>query len=70
MYWLNDYSREFLSKGYLREGITPEERIREIADTAEQILQIEGFSDKFYDYMSKGYYSLSSPVWSNFGLQR
>lgn len=65
--WLNENSRNFLSNGYLKEGATPEERIREIADTAESILGIEGYSDKFYGYMEKGYYSLSSPVWSNFG---
>jgi ribonucleoside-diphosphate reductase alpha chain len=49
---------------------TPEERIREIAETAEKYLNKDGFADKFYDYMSKGYISLASPVWSNFGLGR
>lgn len=68
--WLNTDSRVFLERGYLSEGETPEQRIRDIADTAEEILGIEGFSDKFYDYMGKGYYSLSSPVWSNFGKDR
>ena len=67
--WLNHDSREFL-KDYLVSGETPESRILDIANTAEKILEIEGFSDKFYDYMSKGYYSLSSPVWSNFGRER
>lgn len=70
MKWLNDDSRLFLSRGYLQEGVTAEERIREIAETAENYLKIDGFADKFYDYMSKGYYSLSSPVWSNFGTTR
>jgi len=68
--WLNEHSRNFLEAGYLTEGKTPEQRIREIADTAESILGIGGYADKFYDYMSKGYYSLSSPVWSNFGNDR
>lgn len=68
--WLNEHSRDFLDNGYLVEGVTAEQRIREIADTAEKILGIEGFSDKFYGYMGKGYYSLSSPVWSNFGNER
>ncbi len=70
MEWLNEHSRAFLKKDYLGEGVSPEDRIRFIADTAEKILNKPGFSDKFYDYMSKGYYSLSSPVWSNFGLKR
>jgi ribonucleoside-diphosphate reductase alpha chain len=69
-YWLNEDSRKFLRNGYLLEGVTAEERVREIAEHAEEILGEEGFADKFYDYMSKGYYSLASPVWSNFGLDR
>lgn len=68
--WLNENSRNFLNGGYLMEDVTPEQRIREIANTAESILGIEGFSDKFYGYMGKGYYSLSSPVWSNFGTDK
>ena len=69
-YWLTDNSRLFLSRGYLSEGQEPEERLREISDTAERILGIKGFSDKFYGYLSKGYYSLSTPVWTNFGNSR
>ena len=69
-YWLNEDSREFLSEGYLLEGVTAEERVREIAERAEEILDDDGFADKFYDYMSRGFYSLASPVWSNFGLDR
>ena len=69
-YWLNQDSRLTLERGYLSEGETPEGRIQDIADKAEELLGIEGFSDKFYDYMSRGFYSLSSPVWSNFGKSR
>ncbi len=68
--WLNENSRKFLKAGYLSEGVSPEQRMREVADRAEQILKIPGFSDKFYNYMSQGYYSLASPVWSNFGKKR
>ena len=68
--WLNDYSRQFLQSGYLTEGESPEERIRAIAERAEKILKINGFADKFYHYMSEGFYSLASPVWSNFGKER
>lgn len=69
-YWLNEDSREFLRNGYLLEGVTAEERVRQIAERAEEILDDDGFADKFYDYMSRGFYSLASPVWSNFGLDR
>ncbi len=68
--WLNDNSRKFLAAGYLGEGISAEDRIANIAKRAEEILKMPGFADKFYNYMSEGYYSLASPVWSNFGKER
>jgi ribonucleoside-diphosphate reductase alpha chain len=68
--WLNKDSRKFLERGYLLEGETAEKRIRDIAEAAEKYLNIKGFADKFEDYMSKGFYSLSSPIWSNFGRKR
>ena len=68
--WLNENSRKFLAAGYLGEGLSAEERISNIAKRAEDILQIPGFADKFYYYMSEGFYSLASPVWSNFGKER
>jgi ribonucleoside-diphosphate reductase alpha chain len=69
-WWANEESRLFLSRGYIDGNMTVEERVREIAKEAERILEIEGFGDKFYRYMSRGYYSLSSPVWSNFGTKK
>ena len=80
-YWLNEDSRTFLSRGYLTKGETAEERIRVIADKAEWYLKdmartedakkrYDGFADKFYEYMSRGYYSLASPVWANYGKKR
>lgn len=83
-YWLNEDSRTFLSRGYLKPGQTAEERIREIGENAEKILNKmamensygydnelhKGYADKFYDYMMKGWISLASPVWSNFGSEK
>ena len=69
-YWLNKDSRLFLERGYLMEGQTPEKRIRQIALKAQRTLGEDGFADKFEDYMKKGWYSLSSPVWANYGLKR
>ena len=68
--WLNEHSRKFLAAGFIGEGITAEERISNIALRAEQLLEMPGFADKFYYYMSQGFYSLASPVWSNFGKER
>lgn len=70
MYWLNENSRKFLAKGYLMNGESAEDRIREIAQNAEKRLGKKGFADKFYDYMSKGYYSLATPIWANYGHTR
>ena len=82
-YWLNKDSRTFLSRGYINtdNGETPEDRIREIADKSEQYLKdmaetpeaaskFDGFADKFYDYMARGFYSLASPIWANYGKER
>lgn len=68
--WLTEHSRNFLASGYLMPGVTAEERIQEIADRAEEILKIDGFAEKFYGYMAQGFFSLASPVWSNFGKER
>lgn len=67
-YWLNDESRLFLSRGYISE--TPEQRIKDIANKAEEYLKIDGFAIKFEDYMARGFYSLSTPVWINFGKEK
>jgi ribonucleoside-diphosphate reductase alpha chain len=42
----------------------------DIADGAEKLLGITGFADKFERYLHAGYYSLSSPIWSNFARER
>jgi len=70
IYWLNDDSRKFLERGYLLPGETPEQRIKDIAHKAQEYLGIDGWADKFIDYMHRGFYSLSSPIWSNFGRDR
>lgn len=69
-YWLNENSRQFMSRGYTLEGQTPEERVRQIADQAEKLLKRPGYADKLVDYASKGWVSFSTPVWANFGLGR
>jgi ribonucleoside-diphosphate reductase alpha chain len=70
IYWLNKEAITFLERGYLVKGQTALERIRQIAESAEKILNKTGFADKFEDYMHKGWYSLSSPIWANFGSGR
>ena len=68
--WLNEESITYLQRGYLLPGVTAVERIDQIANYAESILKEEGFAEKFKHHMARGHFSLSSPVWSNFGLDR
>jgi ribonucleoside-diphosphate reductase alpha chain len=70
MYWANSDTRTFMSRGYLAKDQTVEDRIDKLADAAENILKIEGFAKKFRTYLRKGWYSISTPIWSNFGLER
>jgi len=74
IYWLNKDSRKFLQRGYLLEDETPEQRITDIAKAAQKLLvDFTGdtkFAKKFENYMHRGFYSLASPIWSNFGRKR
>lgn len=67
--WLNKQSRMFLSRGYLLDGQTAEERIKVISNRFEELDGTKGIGNKFYKYMSQGFYSLASPIWSNYGLK-
>lgn len=69
-YWLTDDSRKFLSRGYLKDGQSAEERIKEIAENAEKLLDKPGFAEKFIRYMYNGWISLASPIWSGFGTEK
>ena len=71
--WANDPSRDFMAKGYLIEGETIEQRAADIAKavgiyyTKASGFQLSGkqVEKKVYDYIGKGFYSLSSPFLSN-----
>ena len=68
--WLNKDSRDFLRRGYLQVGESAEQRGHDISVAAEKLLKVKGFAEKFEDYLSQGFYSLSSPIWANFGRER
>lgn len=69
-YWVNEWTQLYMRRGYLLPGVTVEERVKQIADHAERLTGIDGFSQKFQAYMAKGWYSLATPVWANYGLKR
>jgi ribonucleoside-diphosphate reductase alpha chain len=68
--WLNDFSQQFLEKDYLLPGQTVDERVKIIAHRAGKLLKDNTFADKFVGYFKKGWFSLSTPVWTNFGTDR
>lgn len=68
--WMNDISRRFLAKDYVPEGQSGESRVGVIAQTVGGRFGRNDLADKIYDYAGRGWYSFSSPVWSNFGLDR
>jgi len=79
--WLNEASKSFLEKDYLLPGQTVQNRIQVIGDAAEKILKdqcktqedkdyFNGYSQKVQDYIAKGWISLSTPMWANFGTNR
>ena len=69
-YWLNKDSKAFLKRGYLEKDESPKQRVADIAKSAEKFLNVKGFAEKFEEYVARGFYSLSSPVWANFGRER
>jgi ribonucleoside-diphosphate reductase alpha chain len=70
IYWLNKDSRKFLERGYLLNGESAEQRIKDIANSAAKHLKSNDFAEKFESFMHQGFYSLSSPIWANFGRER
>lgn len=68
--WLNEYSQQFLERDYLVPGQTVDERVDVICQTAEGILEIEGFAERFKKCVQNGWVSLSTPIWANFGTDR
>jgi ribonucleoside-diphosphate reductase alpha chain len=64
-YWLNEDSRTFLKRGVIDED--PIERIEEVSKNFESIVGIKGIGEKYFEYCKRGFYTLSTPVWSNYG---
>jgi len=68
--WLTDLSQVFLERDYLVEGQTVDQRVDIICETAEKRLNKPGFAKQFKENIQKGWYSLSTPIWTNFGNDR
>lgn len=68
--WLTKVSKQFLERDYLIDGQTVDERVNVIVDNAEKVLNKPDFAKEFKENLQKGWYSLSSPIWTNFGNSR
>lgn len=68
-HWLNKPSKIFLQNGYLTSGISPEERIENIAKTFGE-RKGKKLGQKFLEYSKAGWFLYSSPVWANYGTPR
>lgn len=68
--WLNDLSKQFLERDYLVEGQSVDDRVNDICEAAERILKKPGFAKALKENFQKGWYSFSTPVWTNFGNER
>jgi ribonucleoside-diphosphate reductase alpha chain len=60
----------FLDRDYLLPGQTLDERVDIICASAEKILNKPGYGAKLKANIEKGWYSLSTPIWANFGNSR
>lgn len=70
MRWLNEDSKTFLERDYLLPGVTVEERIDQICKRAAELVKRPDLEAKFKEVITNGWCSLSTPIWTNFGLDR
>lgn len=68
--WLTEMSEVFLNRDYLVNGQTLDSRVDQIFMAAEKILNKPGFAKRIKENFKKGWYSLSTPIWTNFGNER
>lgn len=68
--WLTPDTQLFMGRDYLLPGQSVDERVDIICNRAESILGIKGYGAKLKLYIQKGWYSLSTPIWANFGVER
>jgi ribonucleoside-diphosphate reductase alpha chain len=68
--WYNDVSKQFLKRDYLLPGQTLDERVNAIAQHAERLSGRAGFAEKVVSAVKKGWWSFSTPVWTNYGQRR
>ncbi|MDR1018986.1 MAG: hypothetical protein LBM02_09845 [Lachnospiraceae bacterium] len=69
-WWLNAESKNMLERGYLLPGETVDAKLDVICNYASKYYKDPKLKDKFKELFVKGWCSLSSPIWANFGENR
>ena len=70
-WWLTDESKQMLERGYLLPNQTVDEKLNSICKYAASFYKDEeGLKEKFLEVFERGWCSLSSPIWANFGEDR
>lgn len=66
----NEASLAFLKKDYLLPNQTLGERVQIIVETFARRIQNNELAERFLENFKKGWYSLSTPIWTNYGTNR
>src|SRR5690554_2907845 len=69
-WWLNEESKQILSRGYLLENETVQDAVDRITQAASKRLNRPDLAEEFEKLIANGWMSLSSPIWANMGTQR
>ena len=70
-WWLTDESKQMLERGYLLPNQTVDEKLNSICKYAASFYKDEErLKEKFLELFERGWCSLSSPIWANFGEDR
>lgn len=70
-WWLTEESQAMLERGYLLQNQTVEEKLNVICKYAASFYKDEvGLKERFLEIFERGWCSLSSPIWANFGEDR
>lgn len=70
IWWYNEESANILDRGYLLPNESINGAIYRITNAAANVLNKPDLQEQFTNIITKGWMSLSSPIWSNMGTER
>lgn len=76
--WVSENTRKFMAKGYLDDGVTPEQRALQIVESYHKRMLSMGYPSSLADYnatilrkgLEQGHVSFSTPAWVSYGLSK